>query len=300
MSSETLVGRDNPLQIVGGMKAALAAGVGGAVLVEGEQGIGKTELLRQALGPAGAGGPFYRLLWGAADELGQPVPLTVMRQCLADVDTGTPGQVLDPGGAAGVFVGDPVLAAVEEMLAAVDRLCASSPVVLVAEDLQWADEASVLAWYRLSRAVSQLPLLVVGSFRSGSDGNDMARLRRSLTAHGGTVIELGPLDRPEVDGLAQRLLGRPPGRRLTALLGSAGGNPLYARELVDGLVRDGRIAAEGEAAELTGGPQLDRVPACRCRRRWRSAWRTWPTTRPRPCAGRPCSAQSSPSPTWRW
>src|SRR5450755_1554781 len=251
-----LVGRNSALEILVGTKAALAAGVGGAVLVEGEQGIGKTELLRASL----AGGSGYRLLWGAADELGQSVPLTLMRQCLAGVDVGPPGQVLDAGWAVGVFVGDPVLAAMEEILAAVDRLCASSPVVLVAEDLQWADEASVLAWYRLSRAVSQLPLLVVGSFRPGSDRNDMARLRRSLTARRGTVIELGPLPQPEMGVLVESLVGGQPGERLTGLLGGAGGNPLYAQELVDGLVRDGQIQVEGGIAELTGGQGLARVP----------------------------------------
>jgi DNA-binding CsgD family transcriptional regulator/tetratricopeptide (TPR) repeat protein len=256
VTSERLVGRDSALEILDAMKAALSAGVGGAVLVEGEQGIGKTELLRTSL----TGGSAHRLLWGAADELGQSVPLTLMRQCLADADVEPPARALQPGTAPGVFTGDPVLAAVEEILASVDRLCASSPVVLVAEDLQWADEASVLAWYRLSRAVSQLPLLVVGSFRSGSDRNDMARLRRSLTAHHGTVIELGPLAPSEMGVLAQRLAGGRPGSRLTGLLGWTGGNPLYARELVDGLVRDGRIQVDGGIAELVGGPGLAGVP----------------------------------------
>jgi len=105
-----LVGRDSALAILDDMKAALATGVGGAVLVEGEQGIGKTELLRVSL----AGGSAYRLLWGAADELGRSVPLTLMRQCLAGVDVGPSGQVLDAGGRAGVFVGDPVLVAARE------------------------------------------------------------------------------------------------------------------------------------------------------------------------------------------
>jgi hypothetical protein len=183
-----------------------------------------------------------------------------MGQCLAGVDAGPPGQGPDADRTAGVFAGDPVLAAVEGILAAVDRLCASSPVVLVAEDLQWADEASVLAWYRLSRAVSQLPLLVAGSFRPGSDREDLARLRRSLTARRGTLIELGPLAQPEMDVLVESLVGGRPGKRLASLLGWAGGNPLYARELADGLVRDGRIQVEGQTAELIGGPGLARVP----------------------------------------
>jgi DNA-binding CsgD family transcriptional regulator/tetratricopeptide (TPR) repeat protein len=256
VDSERLVGRNDALEILGDMTAALAAGVGGVVLVEGEQGIGKTELLRVSL----AGESRYRLLWGAADELGQSVPLTLMGQCLAGVDAGPPGQGPDVGRAAGVFAGDPVLAAVEGILAAVDRLCASSPVVLVAEDLQWADEASVLAWYRLSRAVSQLPLLVAGSFRPGSDREDLARLRRSLTARGGRVIELGPLAQPEMDVLVESLVGGRPGERLASLLGWAGGNPLYARELADGLVWDGRIQVEGQTAELIGESGLARVP----------------------------------------
>jgi DNA-binding CsgD family transcriptional regulator len=252
-----LVGRDSALKVLGEMTTALAAGVGGAILVEGEQGIGKTELLRAGL----AGGSGYRLLRGAADELGQSVPLALMRQCLDGVDIGLPGQDLDADLDAGVFAGDPVLAAVEEILAAVDKLCAASPVVLVAEDLQWADEASVLAWYRLSRAVGQLPLLVAGSFRSGSDRDDeMFRLRRSLASRGGTVIQLGPLAQPEVGALAERLSGGRPGARLAGLLDAAGGNPLYARELVDGLLRDGRIQVSDGTAELTGGPDLGRVP----------------------------------------
>jgi DNA-binding CsgD family transcriptional regulator/tetratricopeptide (TPR) repeat protein len=251
-----LVGRDNALDILSGMKSALAAGIGGTVLVQGEQGIGKTELLRVSL----AGRSGYRLLWGAADQLGQPVPLSMMGHCLADSDIGPIAPVNDAGWAAGVFAGDPVLAAMEEILATVDRLCASSPVVLVAEDLQWADKASVLVWYQLSRAASQLPLLVAGSFRSESDRDDMARLRRSLTAHRGTVIELGPLPQSETGILVERLIGGQPGKRLTDLLASAGGNPLYARELVDGLAREGRIHVEAGIAELTGGEGLARIP----------------------------------------
>src|SRR5229473_151589 len=81
----------------------------------------------------------------------------------------------------------------ERLLAVVDQLCAESPVVLVAEDLQWADEASLLVWYRLSRSVGQLPLLLAGSSRPGAGQQDLARLQRGVAERGGTVVELGPL-----------------------------------------------------------------------------------------------------------
>ncbi len=52
-----------------GWLAGVSAGVGGVVLVEGEQGIGKSSVLRAGLAGAEAAG--CRVLWAAADELGQ-------------------------------------------------------------------------------------------------------------------------------------------------------------------------------------------------------------------------------------
>jgi tetratricopeptide (TPR) repeat protein len=160
----------------------------------------------------------------------------------------------------GVFAGDPVLAAAERMLAAVDRLCAVSPVVLVAEDLQWADDASLLVWSRLCQAVGQMPLLLVGSWRSGTGREELGRLRRGAAARGGTVIELGPLPDAEVAELVERSVGARPGERLAALVGRAGGNPLYARELVDGLLRDDQVTVAAGEAELADESARTRVP----------------------------------------
>ncbi|MEV5542371.1 hypothetical protein AB0L13_36675 [Saccharopolyspora shandongensis] len=42
-------------------------------------------------------------------------------------------------------------------------MCATSPLILVIDDLQWADEAIVLVWHRLCAATSQLPLLLVAA-----------------------------------------------------------------------------------------------------------------------------------------
>ncbi len=243
------VGRDQQLGVLHGLLGEVKAGVGGVVLVVGEQGVGKSTLLRAGLG--GAEDQGCRLLWGSADELGQRIPLWLMTEVVGAAEGAQAG--------GGVMGGDAVLAGVERLLAAVDRLCAESPVVLVVEDLQWADEASLLVWHRLSRAVSQLPLLLAGSCRPDA-GAEVTRLRRGVRERGGVVMDLGPLGEAEARELVKGLAGGRPGRRLTEMMGHAGGNALYTRELMDGLMRDGRVRVSGGVAELSGAAGV-RVPA---------------------------------------
>jgi DNA-binding CsgD family transcriptional regulator len=250
------VGRAAELAQVRGLVSVLAGGVGGVLLVTGEQGIGKSALLREGLAGAVAAG--CRMGWGVGDELTMGLPLRVMAECL-----GTEGRlaVAGPGPVPGweVLGADPVAAAAERLLVVADQLCARSPVVLVAEDLQWADEASLLVWRRLARAVQQLPLLVVGTLRPGSGREDLAQLAREVTATG-RAVQLGPLPRAEVAELAAGLLEGRPGRRLAGVLDQAGGNPLYVAELAAAVMRDGRVAVSGELAELAGKPRAVPVP----------------------------------------
>jgi tetratricopeptide (TPR) repeat protein len=262
------VGRTSELRLLTGLTRALAAGVGGAVLVEGEQGIGKSALLRAGLSagepagalsagalPAGRSATF----WAAADELGQQFPLSLMRDVLGAAFPTIPAISFPVTST--VFAGNPVLGAVELVLEAVDRRCSVAPVLLVAEDLQWADEASVLVWHRLSRLTGQRPLLLAGSCLAGAGRADLDLLRQGLVTRGGTVITLGPLAGAEVARLAESAVGGRPGRRLARVLDQAGGNPLYVRELTDGLVRDGQVRLAAGVAELAESGPDQLVPA---------------------------------------
>ena len=255
-------GRDDELTVLRALLARLAGGAGGAVLVEGEQGIGKSALLRRAVGDAGGAG--FRLAWAASDELASQIPLLLIRQCLDGARPGGAGDPGTPGGERAVAgplpSGDPVLAEAERLVAEVEALCARSPVVLVAEDLQWADEASLLVWQRLARAAGQLPLLLAGTCRPVPARDQVSGLRRELLAQGGTVLSLGPLPAEHLPGLVARAAGAPPGPRLTEQVRGAGGNPLYVRELLDALVREGKVAVGAGVAELAADPPAG-VPA---------------------------------------
>ena len=234
----------------------VAAGRGRSVLVEGEPGIGKSSLI--AAGIEGAAALGCRVLRGAADEFVGRFPLRVLLDCFAGYECGDVAALVR-GEWGGVASGsyDPVLAAMERLLEAVDKLCAESPVVLAVDDLQWADEASLTVWGQLSRSVSQRPLLLVAGSRPAPQRAELAGLRRVLESGDGVLIGLGPLDRQETAALISDLTGAPPGPRLTQVLVQAGGNPLYVRELVDVLVREGRAKVKpGVAVEVERDGQI--------------------------------------------
>jgi DNA-binding CsgD family transcriptional regulator/tetratricopeptide (TPR) repeat protein len=241
-SSSVPVGRDGELAALRAALRALAAGRGGVGWIEGEPGIGKSTLLTAVLQDAAG-----RVFRATGDPLGQRLPLRPLTEALGAELAGEVAALLDTA----VDESGAVPAAVERFLTVVDRLCAA-PVVLAFDDLQWADEASILAWHRLSLAVNQMPLLLLSACRPVPVRPSVARLRRSVVAGGGLVVPLGPLPDAEVTRLLGQLAGGTPGRRLRRVVLHAGGNPLYTRELVDALRREGRLRVESGRADLTG------------------------------------------------
>src|SRR5207248_994736 len=159
--SDVFVGRTGEVDVLGRLvAAAVAAGRGGSVYVEGEAGIGKSAVLAAGLSQAGERG--CQLFWCAADAARERLPLRALADGLGvGPDELLPADVttrLDPGD-------DPVPAMVKSLLDRVDRICARAPTVLVLDDLHNADDATLLVWNRLSRSLGQLPLLLAAAAR---------------------------------------------------------------------------------------------------------------------------------------
>jgi DNA-binding CsgD family transcriptional regulator len=247
-----IVGRASQQSSLDRLIAGIAGGHGNLCWLEGEAGIGKSALIDAGLSRAAERG--CRILRGAANELVAAFPLRLMADCLG-IHAASPDAVTTEiaellRGVPGADSADPILAASERMLELVDRMCAERPVVLAVEDMQWADEPSLLVWNRLARAVNQIPLLLIGSARPVLYQVKLDRLRDLVGQRGGTVLDLGPLDPASADALVAAIAGGKPGPRLAAATSRAGGNPLYLKELVEALARDGLIEVADGQAEL--------------------------------------------------
>jgi class 3 adenylate cyclase/tetratricopeptide (TPR) repeat protein len=136
-----------------------------------------------------------------------------------------------------------------------------SPVVLLLDDLQWADDGSLDLLNHLAQCCDDLPLLIVGLARP------TLYERRPLWGSGQathTRVDLHPLSRRDRRNLTaellQRLVDAP--AVLRELITSGGeGNPFYMEELVKMLIDDGVIVMEPNAWRVVGERLLQtRVP----------------------------------------
>ena len=250
-----LVGRDSEMALLTGLVRKVARGRGGSVLIEGEPGIGKSALVRAAVAEAPEAG--CQVFWGAGDELGQALPLLPfldglrVREPSANPRREAIVRLLRGEVAADRGTDVPAVLA-EQLLALVAEQCAVRPAVLVVDDLQWADPASVTLWGRLARSAGQVPLLLVGMMRPVPQREDLLALRRA--AGGAARLELTGLTGAAVTDLVAALAGGRPDGSLLRLAGGAAGNPLYVTELITALMRSSKVRITGTgAATLTAG-----------------------------------------------
>ena len=201
-ASEVFVGRERELGQLGRALDAARAGGGTTVLVAGEAGIGKTRLASELAARARDAG-FEVLLGRSIDLVGTELPYLPFVEALRPLG-GFP-QV--DGQAAGSQ-----LRVFQETLALLGERAAAAPVLLVLEDLHWADTSTLDLVVFLAHNLGDRRVLLLGTCRADEPAS-AARVRRLADgvrrSGSALVLELGPLGREE---LAALLAGRAPTR----------------------------------------------------------------------------------------
>jgi len=219
---QKLLERSAPLDVLHAVWERASSGRGGTVLIEGEAGIGKTALLQQF---AIAHDDDSKVAWGWCEALFTPRPLGPLHDM---------NRALGPG-----------LAVLLEQSAPPDRLFPALlnrlqdqdiPLVLIFEDVHWADNATLDLVRYLGRRISLLNTLVILSARSDEIGatHPLAYVLGDLPAAAVTRIKLPPLSPAAVRELAEEA-----GRGSDDLYRVTAGNPFFVTELL--------AAAEGDA-----------------------------------------------------
>ena len=251
----TLIGRESEMALLTGLIKEVAKGRGSSALIEGEPGIGKSALVRAAVAEAPDAG--CQVFWGAGDELGQALPLLPfldglrVREPSTNPRRNTIVQLLRGEVTADRGTDVPAVLA-EQLLALIAEQCAMRPTILVVDDLQWADQASITLWGRLARSAQQIPLLLVGMMRPAPQRDDLLALRRVVGDD--ARLQLTGLSGVALADLVADLAGGKPDGDLLRLADGAAGNPLYLTELVAALTRSsGLTVTEAGAAMLAGG-----------------------------------------------
>lgn len=255
------------------------------VLIEGESGIGKTRFLHEVRGIAQRlqmqvcfgrcsedlalpYRPFVESLLPELDALadGEPAApgLDAIRQLrhrpeapLAVPESSLPGQADQDKLQLFLAVGQGTV-----------RRAQRGPLMLVIDDLHWADRLSLDLFDHLALGVAEaaarerVPLVIVGTYRPPEPGDRLSRLiarlqreqiSRSFTLHG--------LSEPEIHQLIGGLGLAHPSHQLTATVSEATqGNPLFVQEVFEHLVRQEALEEQGGYLVTTAGPSDLRLP----------------------------------------
>lgn len=289
-----LTGRTRELVLLHALLDQALAGTGGIAMLAGEPGIGKTRLIEELAFAARGHGAAVRWSRCYEDE-GAPAYwpwVQVLRACVLDTDPDTLRAEL-AGGASVIAQIVPEIAdrlpglppppslepeqarfrLFDAVATFLHNAAAHRPLLLILDDLHWADTPSLLLLRFLSKEVRETPVLLAGAYRDVdlTRGHPltqtMGELARVQACHRLTLHGLEPA---EVARFIEAAAGHAvPERLAEAVYRRTEGNPFFLTEIVRLLIAEGRLAPveSREEAGVTGfldtgldAPQADTDP----------------------------------------
>ncbi|MDQ6713104.1 MAG: AAA family ATPase [Candidatus Dormibacteraeota bacterium] len=245
-----LFGREREFGLLRDLLLDTKAGRGRLAVMEGEAGIGKSELLAEAL--AFAREQDLTVLSSGAHELGQDHPFGAIADALDLRASGSPeraalAELLAAGSRPEHRVNFEVL---EGILALVEKLALERPVIFAVDDLHWADPSSLRVLYHLARSTTSLPVTLLVTLRSLPRRDELERFLRSSSLLNPLPLSLEPLNAQAVEALIAELVGGRPGNGLLRYMAGTGGNPLLVRELAIALRQTDALSTDDGHVEL--------------------------------------------------
>jgi DNA-binding SARP family transcriptional activator len=267
-----LAGRDDVLALLDGVLAGLHTGEGRLVLVRGGAGIGKSAVLREVARRAAATGAAVAS--GSCAEADPPSVFWPWLQVFRElVEAAGPEAITTAFTPHGNVIGllDRSLAGLmplplpepvadlelsrtrlfHGLASGLTALAASQPLVVLLDDMHWADAASIQLFTLLARHLATAPIALVAAYR---DDDLQAAFSRALdqlaTVSGVDEITLNGLDRDAVAVCVQAIARRTVAPEVaTVLHARTGGNPFFLGELVRMLFAERMLDDVAVAAE---------------------------------------------------
>jgi class 3 adenylate cyclase/DNA-binding CsgD family transcriptional regulator/tetratricopeptide (TPR) repeat protein len=249
----TTVGRAGELRHIAELVSSTVAGSGRVLVLEGEAGIGKTHLADVARTSARRADMV--VIDVVADEIvRRPGALVYALRDAArprDPARARLDELLGSSAEQDQPREDLRYAVMEASIDVVGAVSRNRPVLLVAEDLHWADDLSLMVLGGLVRGAATSSVAVLATTRPTPRAALLDRLLERVTSDGGRRLALSSLDDVDVHALATVLTGAAPGPQLRQRLHAASGNPLFVTELLRSFDDDDLLSIHGGIADVT-------------------------------------------------
>lgn len=255
--ADSVLGRENELQRLARFIGSLREGPA-ACLLEGEAGIGKTELWREGIACAEAAS--FRVLSCSPAEAETALAYSSLADLLRGVGSEVLAELPVPQREAleiALLRSDRVDAIAGQRAVAtaavslLGQLAEAAPLVVAVDDVQWLDRASAQVLEFAARRLDGRAVGLLLSVRTSIDGPAPFGLERSLPDVRLERIRVGALSAGTLHQLIKTRLGGTFSRAaLLRIHATTGGNPFFALELASSLMRSG-VPAAGEALPVS-------------------------------------------------